>query len=113
MTIKPAANGAATIWAANSSHPALTPLVERPAAGSVTVPAGGVASALYQAAYFQAVDNPKAPQHDLVNVLLADVAAQVYATEPDRERGLGEERAGRAEDGLRQGDEPAGSDQRR
>jgi hypothetical protein len=34
---------------------------------------------LYQALYFQAVDNPKALQPDLVNVLLADVAAQVYA----------------------------------
>jgi hypothetical protein len=82
VTIRPAANGATTIWAASSSHPAVTPLVERPGDGSVNVPASGVASALYQAAYFQAVDNPKAPQHDLVNVLLADVAAQVYAANP-------------------------------
>jgi hypothetical protein len=83
LTVKRAANGAGTIWAASSSRPVLAPgLVRRAAGGSVTVPASAVASALYQGAYFQAVDNPKAPQHDLVNVLLADVAAQVYAGSP-------------------------------
>ena len=53
----------------------------RPARSPSRPPA--VASALYQAAYFQAVDNPTVPQHDLANVLLADVAAQVYITNPN------------------------------
>ena len=82
LTVGVAADGAASIWAAGSGHPALAPLARRAANGSVTVPPSAVASALYQAEYFQAVDNPKAPQPDLVNVLLADVAAQVYANDP-------------------------------
>ncbi|HET7017195.1 MAG TPA: putative Ig domain-containing protein [Streptosporangiaceae bacterium] len=82
LTVGPAADGAASIWAAGSGHPALAPLARRAADGSVAVPASAVASALYQAEYFQAVDNPEAPQPDLVNVLLADVAAQVYANNP-------------------------------
>src|SRR5579871_1048659 len=63
LTVKPAANGGMTIWAANSAHPDQ----QRPSQGwgsgapspdtspgTITVPAPAVASALYQAAYFQA-----------------------------------------------------------
>src|SRR6266700_5060536 len=58
LAVKTAANGGTTIWAANARHPVLaSPVTRRAASGSVTVPAAGVASALYQAAYFQAVDN--------------------------------------------------------
>ncbi|HET7016915.1 MAG TPA: putative Ig domain-containing protein, partial [Streptosporangiaceae bacterium] len=87
LTVRPAANGAPTIWAANSAHPVRTPRAVPAADGDVTIPSGAVASALYQAAYFQAVDNPTIPQHDLANVLLADVAAQVYATNPNADPG--------------------------
>jgi hypothetical protein len=89
LTVNPAANGGRTIWAANSAHPKQQrpsqgwPSPDSSSPGTVTVPATAVASALYQAAYFQAVDNPTVPQHDLANVLLADVAAQVYITSPD------------------------------
>jgi hypothetical protein len=89
LTVKPTSSGGPTIWAANSAHPAPQrpsqgwPNPDSTPAGSVTVPASAVASALYQAAYFQAVDNPTVPQHDVANVLLADVAAQVYATSPN------------------------------
>src|SRR5262249_28066597 len=83
LAVKTAANGGATIWAANARHPArVPPVTGQAASGSVTVPAAGVASALYQAAYFQAVDNPRKLRHDLVNVLLADVVARVYAKNP-------------------------------
>ena len=89
LTVNPAANGGLTIWAANSAHPKPQrpsqgwPSPDSSSPGTVTVPAPAVASALYQAAYFQAVDNPTVPQHDLANVLLADVAAQVYITNPN------------------------------
>jgi hypothetical protein len=89
LTVKPAANGGMTIWAANSAPPAPQrpsqgwPNPDSAPAGAVTVPEPAVASALYQAAYFQAVDNPTVPQHDLANILLADIAAQVYATSPN------------------------------
>jgi len=86
LLVKPAANGAANIWAAGVRHPAPQPRV-RTAGGDVTAPPSAIASALYQAAYFQAVDNPTVPQHDLANVLLADVAAQVYATNPNADSG--------------------------
>jgi len=53
---------------------------------------------MYQAMYFESVNIPTALQHDLVNVLLADVAAQVYAGKPtaapaDVESGLAALRA--------------------
>jgi hypothetical protein len=86
LTVGTAADGAASIWAAASGHPARAPLALPAANGSVTVPASAVASALYQSEYFQAVDNPNAPQPDLVTVLLADVAAKVYANDPGRVR---------------------------
>ena len=87
LTVNRAASGAATIWgsppqdAGNAAAPRAADA--RPAAsGTVTIKASNVAASLYQALYFQAVDNPKALPLDLVNVLLADVAAQVYATSP-------------------------------
>ncbi len=88
LTVRPAANGAASIWGSRS-RPSVAGSMR--VSASTRVSAGTVASSLYQALYFQAVDNPKALQPDLVNVLLADVAAQVYAGNSKRQPGHGEQ----------------------
>jgi hypothetical protein len=90
LVVGKAGSGADSVWTigtrarsgnSGASTGAAAPAVPS-ATGSVTIPEKAVASALYQGMYFQAVNNPKAPAPDLVNVLLADVAAQVYASTP-------------------------------
>lgn len=85
LPVGDSASGAASIWETGTrsqvARAAAAQAVHRAASGSVIIPAATVAASLYQAMYFQAVDNPQAPAPDLENVLLADVAAQAYATD--------------------------------
>jgi hypothetical protein len=85
LPVGDSATGAASIWETGTrpqvARAAAAQAMHLAASGSVIIPAATVGASLYQAMYFQAVDNPQAPLPDLENVLLADVAAQVYATD--------------------------------